>query len=127
MKPIQNSGILKLSLSWYVQTYSTYILMHIMTLLRKIQAYSGIFSTLFNLAYSQPCHLLRPGIFRIRIIFKTETLTEHIQNPASIRTVYSGIIQSYSDIFRTLYNCHKCRNLAYSRLWNIQNPFIIPS
>ena len=47
-------------------------------------------------AYSKPC----------------ETLTGHIQNPAIVRTVYSGIIQPYSDIFRTLCNACIGKNLA---------------
>ena len=37
-------------------------------------------------AYSKPC----------------ETLTRHIQNSVTVKTAYSGIIQLYSGIFRTL-------------------------
>ena len=59
-------------------------------------------------AYSKPC----------------ETLTRHIHNPAIVRTVYSGIIQPCSDIFRTLCNACIYRNLAYSELAYIQNPVI---
>ena len=45
--------------------------------------------------------------------------------------VYSGIFQSYSGIFRTLYNPGIFRTLAYSELeacsepWRIQNPGVL--
>ena len=61
--------------------------------------------------YSKPC----------------ETLTRHIQIPGTVKTVYSGIIQPYSGIFRTLCNVCICRNLAYLEFWNIQIPSIIAS
>ena len=56
-----------------------------------------------------------------------ETLTRHIQNPAIVRTVYSGIILPYSDIFRTWRNACICKNLTYLESWYIQNPYIIAS
>ena len=56
---------------------------HIEILLRHIQAYLVLFVTL---AYSQPIHILSPGIFRTRgpevYLKPCETLTRHIQNPA---------------------------------------------
>ena len=36
--------------------------------------------------------------------------------------VYSGIIQTYSFIFRTLCNADIFRTLVYSESWHIQNP-----
>ena len=77
-----------------------------------IQAYSapcvtGVFTTLpylKTLAYLEPEACSKP----------CETLTRHIQNPAIARNVYSGIIQPYSGIFRTLCNACICRNLTYS-------------
>ena len=62
------------------------------------------------------------GINKLRSYLKScETLTRHIQNPPQ------GIIQPYSDIFRTLCNACICRNLTYSKSWNIQNLSIIAS
>ena len=114
-----HAGIFKL-----VQHYKG-IVTHNETLLRNIQAYSGIFSTL---ALSQPCHIPSPGIFRTRDIFKPcETLTRPFKDPAIVRTVYSVIIQPYSDIFSTLCNACICRKLAYSECWTIRNPSIIAS
>ena len=102
IRRIQNSGIFRTLL---IQMYPSIfkhikhywdIFTHIKVLLRHIQAYSGIVSTLCNLctrihnlallwalayleleAYSEPC----------------ETLTRQIQNYVIVRTVYSGIIQ----------------------------------
>ena len=76
---------------------------------RSIPAYSAPFVTL---AYSQPYHIPSQGVFRTGDVF---------------RTVYSGIIQSYSGISRTLCNAYLCRNLIYSESWNFQNPSIISS
>ena len=43
-------------------------------------------------------------------------LTRHIQNPATRH------IQPYSGISRAMCNSCICKNLAYSKSWNIQNP-----
>ena len=43
------------------------------------------------------------------------------------RTLPWGIIQPYSGTFRTLCNACICRNLTYSKSWNIQNLSIIAS
>ena len=45
--------------------------------------------------------------------------------PGIFRTLPQGLIQSYSDIFRTLCNACIRRNLGYSESRNIQNPSII--
>ena len=68
--------------------------MHTEALLRHIQAYSGIFSTLCNLrifttlAYFKPLAYLEPEAYPKLF----ETLTWHIKNSAIVKTVYSGII-----------------------------------
>ena len=53
-----------------------------------------------------------------------ESLTRYIHT-AIVRTVYSGIFQRYSGIFRTLCNACICRNLSYLESGNIHNPFLI--
>ena len=77
-----------------------------------------------TLAYSHPCQIPSPGIWH----------QKHIQNPvklgtdqslAIVRTVYSGTIHPYSGIFRTSCNACICRNLAFSKSWNIQNSSMI--
>ena len=80
-------------------------------------------------SYLYPLHIHNLAIFRALECLETkaysklcETLTGYIQNPAIVRIVYSGVIQSYSDIFRPLNNTCMCRNLAYSESWNIQKP-----
>ena len=87
-----------------------------------IQAYSA--SSLCNLIITT-LSILSPDVLRTRDIFKT--LTRHIQNHIIVKKVYSGIIQSYLGIFRTICNVCTCRNLAYSEFWNIQNPSVIAS
>ena len=97
-------------------------------ILRHIQVYSGIFSTMSNprifttLPYSEPWYL-EPKTYSK----PCETLTRHIQTTAIVRPVYSSIIQPYPGIFRTLCNVCICRNLAYLESWNIHNPSIIAS
>ena len=88
---------------------------------RLIQAYS---EPCVTLTYSQPCHILSPGIFRDGETSKTcETLTRIAQNPAITRTVYSGIIEPYSCRFRRLCNPSICRNLAYFGVLECLEPF----
>ena len=80
-------------------------------LLWHIQAYSGIMKTLCDSCIFKPCHVPISGIFRTQGIFKThKTWTGYIENPAIVRTVYSGTIQSYSYVFGTLCNAD---------IWNI--------
>ena len=50
-------------------------------------------------AYSKPC----------------ENLSRYIQNPAIVRTVYSGVIQPYSE---------PCVTLSYAETWHVWNPVI---
>ena len=47
--------------------------------------------------------------------------------PGIFRTLPLGVIKPYSSILRTLCNACICRNLTYSKTWNIQNPSIIAS
>ena len=71
-----------------------------LALLRHIQAYSGIFSTLCNrhilttAPYSEPWHIYKQSHIYSK---PCETLTRLIQNPTIVRTVYSSIIQPYSE------------------------------
>ena len=67
-----------------------WIFTHIETLLRHIQVYSDIFSTL---AYSQPCRIPIPSIFRTTSLYKKscEMLNGHIQIPT---------VEQYSAISR---------------------------
>ena len=74
---------------------------------RLLQAYSAPCVTL---AYSQPCHIVSPGIFRTgRLSKPCEKFTRHIQNPAM------GITQPYSEPYATF---------AYAKTWPTQNPGI---
>ena len=57
-------------ISRYMSRYSI-IFTHIDKLLGHFQAFTGIFSALCNHAYSQPCHVLSPGLFRTGSLFKT--------------------------------------------------------
>ena len=50
-------------------------------------------------AYSKPCG----------------NLSRYIQNPAIVRTVYSGVIQPYSE---------PCITLLYAETWHVWNPVI---
>ena len=117
---------------------------HIYVLFRNIQTFCGIFRTL---AYSDPCHIQNPGIFRTQGIFRTlsrHTLAYserfvrlaywepcHIQNFGIFRILaYLGPeahsesclfshIQVYSDIFNNdSYNSFFIRiNRTYVFLW----------
>ena len=70
IKHIQNSGIFRTVYSCicrHIQTYYKGIFTHTEALLRLIQAYSPFVTH----AYSQPCHILSPGIFKTGVILKT--------------------------------------------------------
>ena len=102
IRHIQNSGIFR------TQVYSG-IQQANLIIFSIIKAYSGIlrhYQGIFRLtqAYSAPC----------------ETQTNHIQNLAIVRTVYSGIIQPYSGTFKTLYSI----TLVYTETWHVWNPGI---
>ena len=92
---------------------------HIETLLKHVQTYSGISSTLCNhslfitLLYSESWHILNP-----RLIQNPVKSSEHIQN--SDKRHYSDILCN-ACTFRTLCNACIRRNMAYSKSWNIQN------
>ena len=64
------------NISNHIQCYKG-IFTHIETFVRHIQAYSAPYVTL---TYSQPCHILSPGIIRTGGLKLCETLTRHIQN-----------------------------------------------
>ena len=129
---IQNSvysGIFR-----HIQGYSA-LWRHIHAYWRIFKAYSGLFRHIHHPL--QPLYIHNIVIFRALTYLQPEayselceTLTRHIQNPAIVRTfrtVFPGIIQPYSDIFRTLCNAYICRNLAYLESCNIQNPSLIAS
>ena len=115
---------------WHIQNsiYSgIFRVTHIVALLsifRLLQTYSASFQTL---TYSQTGQISSPSIFRTGGIFKNLWNFDQAYLERSERTVYSGIIQPYSGIFRTLCNAYICRNLTYSESWNIQNASIIES
>ena len=74
---------------------------HTEALLRYIQAY---LAPCVTLTYSPPCHI--PEVYSTLC----ETLIRHIQNLVLIRTVYSGIIQAYSE---------PCVTPGYAETWDI--------
>ena len=62
------------------------------------------------------------------LILNRRLIRNHVKHwPGIFRTLSQGIIQPYSDIFRTLGNARIRRNLVYSESWNIQNPSITAS
>ena len=78
----------------HIQTYSE-LLRHIHTsdIFRLIQANSGPCVTL---AYSKPCHILRPSIFRTGGLFKTRWNIEQTNSEPCYRALFSHI-QKYSE------------------------------
>ena len=131
VRHIYNPG--ELCLSSYRQTYSS------ISTLRHIHIYWGIIKA-YSRLFRHIQHSLQPSHIRILSVFRTlayleleayskhsETLKRHLQNSTIVKTVYSGIIQSYSGIIRTLCNACICRNLAFLELWNIHYPSIIVS
>ena len=87
---------------------------HIEILLRHIQGYSGIFSTLCNLANSQPFHILSPGIFKTGGLLKTLSNVDQAYSEPCHRALFSHI-QAYSE---------PCAMVAYAEAWHIRNPQI---
>ena len=135
IRHIQDSGIfrtLNAGICKHIKAYSAF-LRHIHTYWGFIEAYTSLFKHIQHPV--QPLHICATlAIFPVLAYLgletyskPCETFTRHMQNPAIVRTVYSGIIQSYSDIFRTFCNACKCKNLVYLESWNIQNPSIIVS
>ena len=131
VRHIYNPG--ELCLSSYRRTYSSIsTLRHIHIYWDIIKAYSSLFR---HIQHSlQPSRICILSIFRplayleLEAYLKhSETLKRHLQNSTIVKTVYSGIIQSYSGIIRTLCNACICRNLAFLELWNIYYPSIIAS
>ena len=105
-----NSGIFNFVFSGicqHIQSYSaSIILWQIHSYWDIIQAYSA---PCITLAYSRPCHILSPGIFRTGVVLKTLwNVDQHIQNSA---------IGNYSTIFRHIQN-------LVQRL-HMQNPDIL--
>ena len=78
---------------------------------RVIQAYSSPFVIL---PYSQPYHILSPGIFRIRGLFKTLWNIDEAYSEPFHRVLFSHI-QAYSEPYA---------KLAYAETWYTQNPEI---
>ena len=116
---------------WHIQAYSE-LLRHIDACWGIIKAYSGLSRHIHN--PEQPSYNDNLAIFWALAYLEPEacskpyeTLTRYTHNPAIVRTVYSGIFQPYSGIFRTLRNACICKNPAYSESWNIQNPSLIAS
>ena len=118
IRHIQNS---ELCLFRYMQAYSSKfsIIKSYSCILRY---FWGIFS--FIQAYLRPCVAIaysEPYNLEADAYSKPfGSLTRHIQNPATVRTVYLSIIKPYSSIFKTLLNACIFRNLAYSESWNNQ-------
>ena len=121
----------ELCLFRYIQAYSA--------LLRHINAYWGIikecpcfFRHIQHTVW--PLHIHNLSIFWALPYLESqayskfcETLIRHIQNPAIVRRVYSGIIQPLSGIFRTFSEACIWRNLEYWESWNIESPSITAS
>ena len=115
----------------YNQAYSA-LLRHINAYWGTIKGYPGFFRHIQHTVW--PLHIHNFSIFRSLAYLESqayskfcETLSRHIQNPAIVRRVYSGINQPFSGIFRTF--CQTCiwRNLEYWESWNIERPSIIAS
>ena len=86
-----------------IEAYS-HIMRHYFVKFGLIQACSAPCVTL---TFSQPFHMVSPGIFGTRGLFKPcETFTRNIRNPAM------GIIQPYSEPYAML---------AYAKIWHTQN------
>ena len=102
--------------------------MYTEALLNHIKAYSYIFRTLLSLAYLHALPYLEPEIYSKSCV----SLLRHIENPAIVRTVYSGITQPYSKPCKTLHMQQPgmLAILEYSELFynciqmHIENPVI---
>ena len=128
IRHIQNSGIFGTLFFRYMPSYS--IIFSVIKafencILNIIKAYSGLFrhiQHLVTLAYSWPCHILSPSIFRTRGLFKTLWNVDQTYSEPCHRELFSHI-----QTFRNLRKACIRRNLAYSESWNIQNPSITAS
>ena len=107
------------------------IFTHILTLLRHIQAYSGIFRPCVTLAYSPPSHILDPGIFRTGSLLQTlwkvdlacsETCHRNYSASKSWNIQNSSITAS-REIFRTLSYLRKFTNIQNSDMFNARHIF----
>ena len=94
---------------WYIQSYSA--------LLRHTHKYWGIFRLIqaytapcVTLVYSQPCHILSPGIFRTGCLFKTLWVADQAYSELWHRASFSQI-QTYSELSAAL---------AYAETWHIR-------
>ena len=85
---------------------------HSYDIFRLIQAYSGPCVTF---AYSQPCHILRPSIFRTVSLFKTLWNVDHAYLEPCYRALFSHI-HVYSEPFATL---------VYTETWHTRNRGIL--
>ena len=90
-----------------IKAYSG-ILIHYSVILRLIQTYSAPCVTLTD---SQPCHILSPGIYRTRGLFKTLWNVDQAHTIASRR------------IFKTLWHLQKFTNIQNSDIFKIQDIF----
>ena len=82
-------------------------------MIRLIQAYTAPCVTLpiHNLAILQALPYLETEAYSK----PCENLSRYIQIPAIVRTVYSGVIQPYSE---------PCVMLSYAETWHVWNPVI---
>ena len=69
--------------------------MHTEALLKHVRLIGAYSSPCITHAYLQPYHVPGPSVFRTGDIPKLcEALMRHIQNPAIVRTVYSGVFRT---------------------------------
>ena len=95
------------------------LLRHIQTYWGIVKAYSGLYRHIQ--CPLQPLHINKLAILRALSYLELEAYSKHWKFDQAYsepchrtgRTVYSGIIQPYSCIFRTLCNTFICRNLEY--------------
>ena len=113
---------------WYIQNYLFRYIQGYAALLRDIHAYWAIVKPYSGLFRHIQHHCIFTTIFWALAYLGPESysksceiLIRHIQNPATVATVitvYSGIIQPYSE---------HCIMLTYAEIWHIQNPGIFGS
>ena len=106
-----------------IKAYSC-ILRHYYGIFRLFQTYSAPCVTL---AYSQPCHVLNPGIVRTGYLFKTLWNVDQAYLEPCYRALFSHI-QAYSELCATrVYDLTYSDDLVYPESWNIQKSSIIVS
>ena len=104
IRHIRNSGIFgSIFFSRYIPAYSI--------TLRVIEVYSALCLTL---AYSQPCHILSPDIFRTDDLYKTLWKVHQPHSEPCHRALFSHI-QAYLEPYATL---------VYVKTWHTRNPGI---